>query len=53
MGGKLLIHDVFENPEDGGRPPFEIFQRAVASKSFEEIDVVGSLRVLKRVGPDI
>jgi len=52
MGGKLLIHDVFENPEDGGRPPFEIFQRALASQSFDEIDIVGSLRILKRVGPD-
>ena len=52
MRGKLLIHDVFENPEDGGRPPFEIFQRALASKSFVETDRVGSLRVLKRVGPN-
>ena len=52
MGGKLLIHDVFENPKDGGRPPFEIFQRALASQSFDEIDIVGSLRILKRVGPD-
>ncbi len=53
IGGKLLIHDVFENPEEGGRPPFEIFQRAVTSEFFEEIDAVGSLRVLKRVGSSI
>ena len=53
IGGKLLIHDVFENPEEGGRPPFEIFQRAVASEFFEEIDAVGSLRVLKRVDSGI
>jgi len=53
IGGKLLIHDVFENPEEGGRPPFEIFQRAVSSKFFEEIDAVGSLRVLKRVDSGI
>ena len=50
--GALVIHDIFENPEDGGRPPFEIFQRALASKSFVETDRVGSLRVLKRVGPN-
>ena len=53
IGGKLLIHDVFENPEEGGRPPFEIFQRAMDSKSFEEIEAVGSLRVLKRVDSGI
>jgi len=53
IGGKLLIHDVFENPKEGGRPPFEIFQRAVTSEFFEEIDAVGSLRVLKRVGSSI
>tara|TARA_B100001142_G_scaffold328988_1_gene390679 strand:- start:1129 stop:1767 length:639 start_codon:yes stop_codon:yes gene_type:complete len=53
IGGKLLIHDVFENPEEGGRPPYEIFQRALASKSFEEIDAVGSLRVLKRINSGI
>ena len=53
IGGKLLIHDVFENPEEGGRPPVEIFQRAGASEFFEEIDAVGSLRVLKRIGSSI
>jgi len=53
IGGKLLIHDVFENPEEGGRPPYEIFQRALASQSFEEIDAVGSLRVLKRINSGI
>ncbi len=53
IGGKLLIHDVFENPEEGGRPPYEIFQRALASESFEEIDAVGSLRVLKRINSGI
>ncbi len=53
VGGKLLIHDVFENPEEGGRPPYEIFQRALASQSFEEIDAVGSLRVLKRINSGI
>ena len=50
---RLLIHDVFEDPKEGGRPPFEIFQRALNSNSFEEVDAVGSLRVLQRVGSDI
>ena len=50
-GGTLLIHDVFPDPADGGRPPFEIYQRAVASGAFEELDAAGSLRALRRTGP--
>ena len=49
-GGLLVIHDVFEDPREGGRPPYEIFRRALASKAFVEIDRTGSLRVLERVG---
>lgn len=44
-GGTLLIHDVFPDPADGGRPPYEIYLRAL-DDGFTEIDVVGSLRVL-------
>ncbi len=50
IGGRLLIHDVFPDPADGGRPPFEIYTRAMESGSFAEIEAVGSLRVLERVG---
>ncbi|MEL6664238.1 MAG: class I SAM-dependent methyltransferase, partial [Pseudomonadota bacterium] len=35
-GGILAIHDVFPDPADGGRPPFEIYQRALASDLFSE-----------------
>ncbi|MDW3176616.1 MAG: class I SAM-dependent methyltransferase [Acidimicrobiia bacterium] len=45
-GGTLLIHDVFPDPADGGRPPYEIYLRAL-DDGFVEIDVVGSLRVLR------
>ncbi len=48
-GGLLCIHDVFENPADGGRPPFEIYQRALGSERFTDEQAVGSLRVLRRV----
>ena len=44
-GGTLLIHDVFPDPADGGRPPHEIYLRAI-DDGFHEVDVVGSLRVL-------
>ncbi len=52
IGGRLLIHDVFPDPADGGRPPFEIYTRAMESGSFTQIEAVGSLRLLERVGPD-
>ena len=47
-GGLLAIHDVFPDPADGGRPPYDVFLRALASGAFEEREAVGSLRVLRR-----
>lgn len=48
-GGILAIHDVFPNPADGGRPPFEIYEMALASGLFDLIEAVGSLRLLRRI----
>jgi predicted O-methyltransferase YrrM len=52
-GGLLVIHDVFPDPADGGRPPFEIYTRALASGAFSEVRAQGSLRVLRRCAPGI
>jgi hypothetical protein len=49
VGGILAIHDVFPNPADGGRPPYEIYCRAIESGSFTDISATGSLRVLRRI----
>jgi predicted O-methyltransferase YrrM len=49
--GILAIHDVFPDPADGGRPPFELYERAIGSGAFIEERAVGSLRVLRRVAP--
>jgi predicted O-methyltransferase YrrM len=50
MGGTLAIHDVFPDPADGGRPPYEqIFRPAVQSGRFQLVSATGSLRVLRRV----
>ena len=50
VGGILCIHDVFENPKDGGRPPYEqIYVPAMKSGRFVEEKAVGSLRVLRRI----
>jgi MMP 1-O-methyltransferase len=48
QGGLLAIHDVFPDPADGGRPPFEIHQRALGGGAFAEVRAQGSLRVLQR-----
>ena len=36
---------------DGGQAPYRVYRRALAS-GFEEVDALGSLRVLRRVGGD-
>ncbi len=53
VGGRLAIHDVFPNPADGGRPPYEIYCRAMESGAFTELPSTGSLRVLTRQAPGI
>jgi predicted O-methyltransferase YrrM len=50
-GGWLAIHDVFPDPADGGRPPYEIFCAALASGEFTEDGACGSLRILRRIQP--
>jgi hypothetical protein len=48
-GGTLCIHDVFEDPADGGQAPYEqIYRPALDSGRFAEVRAVGSLRVLTR-----
>jgi predicted O-methyltransferase YrrM len=50
LGGTLAIHDVFPDPADGGRPPYEqIFRPALESGRFRLDSATGSLRVLRRV----
>ncbi len=46
--GWLAIHDVFPNPEDGGRPPYELYRHALDIDGFVEVAACGSLRVLRR-----
>jgi predicted O-methyltransferase YrrM len=49
IGGALAIHDVFPDPADGGRPPYEqIYLPALESGRFDEVGACGSLRVLRR-----
>jgi predicted O-methyltransferase YrrM len=47
-GGTLAIHDVFPDPADGGRPPYEQIYVPALAAGFEEIGATGSLRILRR-----
>ena len=48
-GGILAIHDVFPNPDDGGRPPYEIYRKALSEKNFKEVEAVKSFRLLEKL----
>jgi len=48
-GGLLVIHDVFPNPKDGGRPPFEIYSAAQKSKEFDDLGIYETLGILKKI----
>ena len=41
-GGALIIHDIFENPSDGGQAPYEIYQKALKNnyKVYERVDTL-------------
>ncbi len=47
-GGALAIHDVFPDPADGGRAPYNIYRKALDGGKFREVSATGSLRVLER-----
>ena len=51
LGGWLAIHDVFPDPADGGRPPYELWCAALSGGEFEPDGEQGSLRILRRVAP--
>lgn len=52
-GATLVIHDVFPNPADGGRPPYDVWLRATNTGAFEPTGKQGSLRVLRRTDKPI
>jgi len=47
-GGLLAIHDVFEDPADGGQGPFRVYERAKAD-GFTDAGRTGSLRIVRSV----
>ena len=47
--GYLLIHDIFQDPRDGGQAPHQVYQIAKASDLFQELPMTKTLGVLQRV----
>lgn len=47
-GGLLAFHDVFPDPAQGGRAPYQVYQEALASGRYREHSFVRSLGVLQR-----
>jgi MMP 1-O-methyltransferase len=50
-GGYLLIHDIFEDPAQGGQAPFKVYQYALASGLFIEHPRCKTLGVLQKKIP--
>ena len=48
-GGFLLIHDIFTDPSQGGQAPYHIYKLALESGQFEQVKMVKTLGVLRRV----
>ena len=46
-GGALVIHDIFENPEDGGQAPYEVYMHALKN-GFNDFDRIDTLVCLKK-----
>lgn len=48
-GGILAIHDIFPNPAEGGQAPYDIWKLAKASGLFEELPMVKTLGLFRRI----
>ena len=47
-GALMAVHDVFPDPKDGGRPPWNVVRRALDTHAFTQVSSTGSLWVLRR-----
>lgn len=49
--GFLVVHDIFEHPEEGGQAPWYVYETAKKSGLFEELERTKTLGVLRRYRP--
>ncbi len=50
--GFLVIHDIFEKPDEGGQAPYNIYRMALSSDLFFELPRTKTLGVLRRRRPE-
>ena len=50
IGGFIAIHDIFENPKDGGQGPYLGLQAILEKDGFVFYDKVNTMAIVKRVG---
>lgn len=48
--GYLLIHDIFKDPAQGGQAPYDVYKRVLDTDLFDELEMTGTLGVLRRRG---
>ena len=48
LGGYLVFHDIFMNPEEGGQAPYDMYRIALSSGWFHEEPMVKTLGILRR-----
>ena len=46
--GFLVIHDIFNDPEKGGQAPRRVYEIAIGSGNYHELEMTKTLGVLKR-----
>jgi len=46
--GYLLVHDIFKDPSTGGQAPYDVYKRALDSNLFDELEMTGTLGILRR-----
>ena len=46
--GALVIHDIYENPEEGGQAPYHVYKHALQNGyiDFERVDTIVCLKKL-------
>ena len=47
--GYLAIHDIFKDPDKGGQAPYHVYKLAIATGLFQELPMIKTLGVLKRM----
>jgi MMP 1-O-methyltransferase len=50
-GGFLVFHDIFLDPAEGGRAPYQVYKLALASGKFEELPMTKTLGALRYCQP--